>query len=126
MAHRLVFEVAEVMGCAGNVREDKHSQSAGFALSETSSEFVLFLAGLFSSLPNRQFYMFMFCLNFFGTESPETVKHVLQMLRSGNTLWPCEAEFEGSLHWNICVPDATDIFWVLNEIDRVTDGEVFR
>ncbi|MFQ1682289.1 hypothetical protein ACK08B_20805 [Pantoea dispersa] len=126
MAHRLVFEVAEAMGCADNVREDKHSQSAGFAVSETSSEFVLFLAGLFSSLPNRQFYMFMFCLNFFGTESPETVKSVLRMLRSGNTLWPGEAEFEGSLRWNICVADATDIFWVLNEIDRVTDGEVFR
>ncbi|EIE3222475.1 ParB family protein [Salmonella enterica subsp. enterica serovar Typhimurium] len=70
MAYRLVFEIAEVMGCADNVREDKHPQSAGFAVSETGSEFVLFLAGLSGSLPNRQFNMFMFCLNFFGSQSP--------------------------------------------------------
>ncbi|EBV2165590.1 hypothetical protein DN168_14490 [Salmonella enterica subsp. enterica serovar Eastbourne] len=70
MAYRLVFEIAEVMGCADNVREDKHPHSAGFAVSETGSEFVLFLAGLSGSLPNRQFNMFMFCLNFFGSQSP--------------------------------------------------------
>lgn len=70
MAYRLVFEIAEVMGCADNVREDKHPQSAGFAVSETGSEFVLFLAGLSGSIPNRQFNMFMFCLNFFGSQSP--------------------------------------------------------
>jgi ParB family protein of integrating conjugative element (PFGI_1 class) len=70
MAYRLVFEIAEAMGCADNVREDKHPQSAGFAISETGSEFVLFLAGLSGSLPNRQFNMFMFCLNFFGSQSP--------------------------------------------------------
>ncbi|MBY6257854.1 ParB family protein [Phytobacter diazotrophicus] len=70
MAYRLVFEIAEVMGCADDVREDKHPQSAGFAVSETDSEFVLFLAGLSGSLPNRQFNMFMFCLNFFGSQSP--------------------------------------------------------
>ncbi|HCI5389206.1 TPA: ParB family protein [Klebsiella pneumoniae] len=70
MAYRLVFEIAEVMGCADNVREDKHPQSVGFAVSETGSEFVLFLAGLSGSLPNRQFNMFMFCLNFFGSQSP--------------------------------------------------------
>ncbi|PTA81393.1 hypothetical protein CWM66_28675, partial [Kosakonia sp. H7A] len=69
MAYRLVFEIAEAMGCADNVREDKHPQSAGFAVSETGSEFVLFLAGLSGSLPNRQFNMFMFCLNFFGSQS---------------------------------------------------------
>lgn len=44
---------------------------------------------------------------------------------TGNTLWPGEAEFESSLRWNICVPDATDMLWVLKEIDRVTDGELF-
>jgi hypothetical protein len=70
MAYRLVFEIAEAMGCADNVREDKNPQSAGFAVSETGSEFVLFLAGLSGSLPNRQFNMFMFCLNFFGSQSP--------------------------------------------------------
>ncbi|UDJ82157.1 Protein with ParB-like nuclease domain in PFGI-1-like cluster [Kosakonia radicincitans] len=73
MAYRLVFEIAEAMGCADNVREDKHPQSAGFAVSETGSEFVLFLAGLSGSLPNRQFNMFMFCLNFFGSQSPADV-----------------------------------------------------
>ncbi|PTA87201.1 hypothetical protein CWM66_27025, partial [Kosakonia sp. H7A] len=46
---------------------------AGFAVSETGSEFVLFLAGLSGSLPNRQFNMFMFCLNFFGSQSPADV-----------------------------------------------------
>ncbi|MBE5252621.1 ParB family protein [Mixta mediterraneensis] len=70
MAYRLVFEIAEAMGCADNVREDKHPQSAGFSVSETGSEFSLFLAGLSGSLPNRQFNMFMFCLNFFGSQSP--------------------------------------------------------
>ncbi|MDR6349116.1 ParB family protein [Pantoea sp. SORGH_AS_0659] len=73
MAYRLVFEIAEAMGCADNVREDKHPQSSGFAVSETGSEFVLFLAGLSGSLPNKQFNMFMFCLNFFGTQSPADV-----------------------------------------------------
>lgn len=43
---------------------------------------------------------------------------------TGNTLWPGEAEFEGNLRWNICVPDATDMLWILKEIDRVTDKEV--
>lgn len=70
MAYRLVFEIAEAMGCADSVREDKHPQSAGFVVSETGSEFVLFLAGLSGTLPNRQFNMFMFCLNFFGSQSP--------------------------------------------------------
>lgn len=73
MAYRLVFEIAEAMGCADNVREDKHPQSSGFAVSEAGSEFVLFLAGLSGSLPNKQFNMFMFCLNFFGTQSPADV-----------------------------------------------------
>ncbi|MFP1767881.1 hypothetical protein ACLEDP_00530 [Lonsdalea quercina] len=39
---------------------------------------------------------------------------------TGNTLWPNEAELGTSLRWNICVPDATDMLWVLKEIDRVT------
>jgi hypothetical protein len=42
---------------------------------------------------------------------------------TGNTLWPGEAEFRTSLRWNICVSDATDLLWVLKEIDRVTGGE---
>lgn len=70
ISYRLVFEIAEKMGCADNVWEDKHSQSAGFVVSETGSEFVLFLAGLSGSLPDRQFNMFLFCLNFFGSQSP--------------------------------------------------------
>ncbi|HDZ2453992.1 TPA: hypothetical protein RSR67_002812 [Klebsiella pneumoniae] len=43
---------------------------------------------------------------------------------TGNTLWPGEAEFRNSLRWNICVSDATDLLWVLKEIDRVTGGEI--
>ncbi|ORM94913.1 hypothetical protein [Pantoea cypripedii] len=43
---------------------------------------------------------------------------------TGNTLWPGEAEFRTGLRWNICVPDATDLLWVLKEIDRVTGGQV--
>lgn len=39
---------------------------------------------------------------------------------TGNTLWPGEQEYRSSLRWNICVPDATDMLWVLKEIDRVT------
>lgn len=43
---------------------------------------------------------------------------------TGNTLWPGEAEFSNGLRWNICVPDTTDLLWVLKEIDRATDGEI--
>ncbi|BDG86416.1 hypothetical protein GL381_07785 [Salmonella enterica] len=39
---------------------------------------------------------------------------------TGNTLWPGEQEYRSGLRWNICVPDATDMMWVLKEIDRVT------
>lgn len=89
MAYRLVFEIAEAMGCADNVREDKHPQSAGFAVSETGSEFVLFLAGLSGAIPNRQFNMFLFCLNLFGSQSPSdtavfddiTVVKTLRLIR---------------------------------------------
>lgn len=70
MAYRLTFEIAETMGCADCVREDKDPRSAGFAISETASEFNLFLAGLSGSLPNKQFNMFMFCLNFIGSQEP--------------------------------------------------------
>lgn len=42
---------------------------------------------------------------------------------TGNTLWPGEAEFRTGLRWNICVPDATDMLWMLKEIDRVTGGQ---
>ncbi|WGC20709.1 hypothetical protein NFL61_01835 [Enterobacter ludwigii] len=40
---------------------------------------------------------------------------------TGNTLWPGEQEYQSGLRWNICVPDATDMLWVLKEIDRVTE-----
>ncbi|TNL07177.1 hypothetical protein CYD30_18760 [Kosakonia cowanii] len=70
MAYRLTFEIAETMGCADCVREDKDPHSAGFTISETDSEFTLFLAGLSGSLPNKQFNMFMFCLNFIGSQDP--------------------------------------------------------
>lgn len=69
MAYRLVFELAEVMGCSGGVTEDKSAGSAGFAVSESSGEFALFLAGLSGQVPNREFNHFMFCLNFIGSQS---------------------------------------------------------
>ncbi|MFP1880364.1 ParB family protein [Lonsdalea quercina] len=70
MAYRLVYEIAETMGCSDCVQEDKHPLSAGFAVSENASEFSLFLAGLSGSQPDKQFNMFMFCLNFFGSHAP--------------------------------------------------------
>ncbi|EGB0710795.1 ParB family protein [Salmonella enterica] len=69
MAYRLVFELAEAMGCETDVSEDKSAGAAGFAVSEHGGEFSLFLAGLSGRVPNRQFNMFMFCLNFFGSQS---------------------------------------------------------
>ncbi|EHX5358838.1 ParB family protein [Salmonella enterica] len=69
MAYRLVFELAEATGCETDVSEDKSAGAAGFAVSEHGGEFSLFLAGLSGRLPNRQFNMFMFCLNFFGSQS---------------------------------------------------------
>lgn len=70
MAYRLAFEIAEAMGCQDSVSEDKHLQSAGFIVSDSAREFGLFLAGLSGHLPNQPFNMFMFCLNFFGTQQP--------------------------------------------------------
>ncbi|EKB3329164.1 ParB family protein [Salmonella enterica subsp. enterica serovar Chandans] len=69
MAYRLVFELAEATGCETDVSEDKSAGAAGFAVSEHGGEFSLFLAGLSGRVPNRQFNMFMFCLNFFGSQS---------------------------------------------------------
>ncbi|AXF76905.1 hypothetical protein AV903_13985 [Erwinia tracheiphila] len=34
------------------------------------------------------------------------------------------ALFRTGIRWNICVPDATDMLWVLKEIDRVACGVV--
>ena len=86
MAYRLVFELAEAMGCETEVREDKRAGAAGFAASEHGGEFVLFLAGLSGQLPNRPFNMFLFCLNFFGSQSAGDTPvfddvHVVKTLR---------------------------------------------
>ncbi|EAR0811696.1 hypothetical protein IDR12_000564 [Salmonella enterica] len=86
MAYRLVFELAEAMGCEMDVSEDKSTGAAGFAVSEHGGEFALFLAGLSGHLPNRQFNMFMFCLNFIGTQSAGDTPvfddvHVVKTLR---------------------------------------------
>ena len=70
MAYRLVYEIAEAMGCESGINEDKSPQSAGFSVSGSGSEFSLFLAGLSGRLPNQQCNMFMFCLNFFGSQEP--------------------------------------------------------
>lgn len=69
MAYRLVYELAEAMGCAGYISEDKSTGSPGFTVSESSREFALFLAGLSGQIPNQQFNYFMFCLNFIGSQS---------------------------------------------------------
>ncbi|HAF2162440.1 TPA: hypothetical protein G8N56_004014 [Salmonella enterica] len=86
MAYRLVFEIAEAMGCTDSVREDNRPGSAGFAVSPHGNEFVLFLAGLSGELPNKQFNMFLFCLNFFGSQSPADTPvfddiHVVKTMR---------------------------------------------
>ncbi|HAU7790863.1 TPA: ParB family protein [Salmonella enterica subsp. enterica serovar Wangata] len=86
MAYRLVFETAEAMGCEDSIQEDNSPDSAGFAVSPHSNEFVLFLAGLSGQLPNKQFNMFMFCLNFFGSQSSGDVPvfddiHVVKIMR---------------------------------------------
>ncbi len=70
MAYRLVYEIAEGMGCVSDISEDKSPESAGFSVSGGSREFSLFLAGLSGRLPNQQCNMFMFCLNFFGSQKP--------------------------------------------------------
>lgn len=70
MAYRLVYEIAEAMGCESGINEDKSPTAAGFSVSGGHSEFSLFLAGLSGRLPNQQCNMFMFCLNFFGSQEP--------------------------------------------------------
>lgn len=69
MAYRLVYELAEAMGCAEGIAENNAPDSAGFTVSENSCEFALFLAGLSGQIPNRQFNNFMFCMNFIGSQS---------------------------------------------------------
>lgn len=70
MAYRLVYEIAEAMGCESGISEDKSPESAGFSVTGRSDEFSLFLSGLSGCLPNQQCNMFMFCLNFFGSQDP--------------------------------------------------------
>jgi len=70
MAYRLVYEIAEGMGCVSDISEDKSPESAGFSVSGGRREFSLFLSGLSGRLPNQQCNMFMFCLNFFGSQEP--------------------------------------------------------
>lgn len=87
MAYRLAFELAEAMGCEGSIHEDKSPQAAGYnATAQSSSEFVLFLAGMTGNLPKQPFNMFMFCLNFFGSSviSDQPVfadEHVVKVMR---------------------------------------------
>lgn len=86
MAYRLVFETAEAIGCEDSIQEDNSPDSAGFAVSPHGNEFVLFLAGLSGQLPNQQLNMFMFCLNFFGSQSSGDVPvfddiHVVKIMR---------------------------------------------
>ncbi|MGC0788660.1 hypothetical protein [Pantoea agglomerans] len=43
---------------------------------------------------------------------------------TGNTQWPADGDYKTGIRWNICVPDATDMLWVLKEIDRATEAEM--
>ncbi|MBA4823470.1 ParB family protein [Pantoea ananatis] len=70
MAYRLVYEIAEGIGCESGIDEDKSPTSAGFSVSGRSDEFSLFLACLSGRLPNQQCNMYMFCQNFFGSQEP--------------------------------------------------------
>ncbi len=67
---RLVFKIAEAIGCPDCVCEDKNPTSVGFSVSANAVEFSLFLAGLSGSLPNGQLNMFMLFMNFFGYKHP--------------------------------------------------------
>ncbi|MGG6137357.1 hypothetical protein ACQV2E_16000 [Pantoea allii] len=43
---------------------------------------------------------------------------------TGNTLWPTEEDYRTGISWNICVPDATDMLWMLKEIDRAAEADM--
>lgn len=91
MVSRPEFQATGVP-CGGDVlkgariQEDNSPDSAGFAVSPHGNEFVLFLAGLSGQLPNQQLNMFMFCMNFFGSQSSGDVPvfddiHVVKIMR---------------------------------------------
>lgn len=42
---------------------------------------------------------------------------------TGNISWPTEADYKSGIRWHICVPDATDMMWVLWNINRIA-GEM--
>ena len=43
---------------------------------------------------------------------------------TGNTVWPGEGDYSSSVRWNICVPDATDMLWLLRGIEQATSGSL--
>lgn len=61
------------------------------------------------------------CLAIHLTDVREQVLNILITV-TGNTLWPDEKDYREGVRWPVCVPDATDMWWVLREIDRATGG----
>lgn len=61
------------------------------------------------------------CLAIHLTDAREKTQDILITV-TGNTLWPDERDYREGIRWHICVPDATDMWWVLKEIDRVAGG----
>ncbi|APG19843.1 hypothetical protein A3780_20605 [Kosakonia radicincitans] len=59
------------------------------------------------------------CLAIHLTDAREKSLDILITV-TGNTLWPDDRDYRDGVRWHICVPDATDMMWVLKEIDRAT------
>ncbi|MEI0694143.1 hypothetical protein [Pectobacterium aroidearum] len=39
-------------------------------------------------------------------------------------MWPEDKDYNEGFRWHIYVPDATDMMWVLKEIDRAAGGGI--
>ncbi|MEH5573160.1 hypothetical protein PO590_13885 [Raoultella ornithinolytica] len=63
------------------------------------------------------------CLSIHLTDARDKALDILLTV-TGNTLWPDDADYRDGVRWHICVPDATDMMWVLKEIDRAAGGSV--
>lgn len=61
------------------------------------------------------------CLAVLLTDAREKVLNILITV-TGNTLWPDDRDYQEGVRWPVCVPDATDMLWVLKEIDRAAGG----
>jgi hypothetical protein len=61
------------------------------------------------------------CLAVLLTDARAKVLNILITV-TGNTLWPDDRDYQEGVRWPVCVPDATDMLWVLKEIDRAAGG----